>query len=182
MKILISCLILATFGLTLAKSTFPFNANKESEEISALLQSDGVDNEDIATLQGVFNVLAQVEEEKAKTMKGGKAMKQGLGMIGNSLWNGAKHLLKKRYCNQENQNLQQAMVEELGGEQVFPYVPKDRDAKAMAELQMLFNALKLAKAKVMQDGGTYAKMNGWWDSVKNYVNKKAGELTKSHLC
>ena len=44
-------------------------------------------DEDIATLQGIFNVLTQVKVENAKAMQEKKAVTQFWESLGNDLWN-----------------------------------------------------------------------------------------------
>ena len=141
MKILVAFFLLSALGLAFAKSLFPKDINKEfieklnmlpteSEEESALKQTvvssendqdteDDVNgDEDIATLQGIFNVLTQVEVENAKAMQEKKAVTQFWESLGNDLWNVGKHHLKKRYCQKDLKV--EAMIEELIVEQEIP--------------------------------------------------------------
>ena len=212
MKILVACFLMSALGLAFAKSPFPKDINKEfikklimfpteGEEESALKQTvvssendqdteddDNVNgDEDIATLQGIFNVLTQVEVENAKAMQEKKTVTQFWGSLGNALWNVGKHHLKKRYCQKDREV--EAMIEELIVEQEIPDEnnedTEDGDTKALAELQTLFSAMKKAEAKVMQNdwtGENYAKAEGWWKKTKRWVNRKAKRLTRKYLC
>ena len=211
MKILVACFLLSALGPAFAKSPYPKDINKEfieklnmlpmeGEEESALKQTvvssendqdtedDDDGDEDIATLQGIFNVLTQVEVENAKAMEEKKAVTQLWGLVGKVLWNVGKYYLKRTYCQKDREV--EAMIEELIVEQAE--IPdennedtEDGETKALAELQTLFSAMKKAEAKVMQNNGTgenYAKAEGWWKKTKRWVNRKAKRLTRKYLC
>ena len=183
MKILIICFLLSTLSLTFAVPAFDFlqsSSSKEQnkDEISALLQvlassEDDQDTDDgtVANLQGMFNMMAQVEAEKARQQHDKNvAMVQFWGRLGRGLWNVGKGLLKKKYCTQ--QGAQDGENTENG------------DGTVRAELQTLFNALTKVEAKVMQDDTSddNAKAEGWFNKLKHWVGKKAKGLTKKHLC
>lgn len=205
MKILITCLLLSTLGLTFAVPTFDFESlldqqpssikEQNKDQLGALLKvlegsEDDTDNDDddgtVADLQGVFNVMAQVEEEKARQQHGkNMAMAQIWEGLGSALWSAGKGYLKKRYCTEEEEV--RAMLQELIGEQGAQDDEDDdgdSDDKVRTELQTLFNALKKVEAKVMQDDSSddTAMAEGWWKKAKRWVNKKAKGLTKKYLC
>ena len=113
MKILVACVLLSTLSLTFATPLSALLqgslASEQSDEVKALLQTltdiqntdDGDDDdvgEDIANLQGVFNVLAQVNTEKAKIKDEDDAMAQFWSTVGKFLFNTGKCYLKNKYC------------------------------------------------------------------------------------
>ena len=211
MKILVICLLLSTFSLTFAvpafdhdfrkylpSSYFPNEQNKD--EVSGLLQTlvsteddqDSDDDEDdgsVADLQGIFNVMAQAEVEKAKQQRNKNvAMVQIWKGLGGALWRVGKSYLKKKYCTEEEEV--RAMLQELIGEQGGQDDQDDQDDggdddnKALTELQTLFNALKKVEAKVMQDvsSNDTAKTQGWWKRAKRWARKKIRGATRKYLC
>ena len=210
MKIFVACFLMAALGLAFAKSQFPKEKLNmlpmKSEEESALKQTvvssendqdtedDDYGDDDIATFQGIFNVLSLAEVESAKAMQEKKATAQLFGSIlklvwklGKSLLKVGKHFLKKTYCPKEPD--MKAILQELIGEQGNSdednVNTKDEDAKAFVELQSLFNTLRKAEAMVMQydsTGDNYAKAEEWWNKVKHWINKHVGGLTRKYLC
>ena len=198
MKILFASFLLAFVGLTYATPAWPYSnyyntGRPHYEKAVALLESlasaqqgqgsesvsnnDDTDDDDIADLQAVFNVLAQVEVEKAAA-NGNSVMAQFMGTLGGTLWNTAKGYLKNKYCTEEQEV--RAMLQELIGDQDEGDDSEDvgeGDDKERAELQMLFNALKMAEAKIMQDKNA-AKAEGWWKKLRKSIKKKA----KQYLC
>lgn len=167
---------------------------KEGQEMSALLQAlvstenseesdddddDGSD-EDIVTLQGVFNIMAAIETEKAKTME--DAMIQFWKAIGRTLWRAGKRYLRRRHCSEELEV--KALLQELTNEQGGPQDDDDStgDDKALAELQSVFKVLKKAEAKAMQDGDDNAKAEGWWSRLKRWGRKTIRRATRRYLC
>ena len=197
MKLFITCLFLFTTGLAYA-GPFPkdyFNSLKQQDnedKFTALLQSldrteddqEDDDDDDLADIQGVFNVLAQVEMERAKGLNDKSATAQFWGILGNALWKAGKGYLKKKYCTEEQEV--RAMLQDLISEQEIPEDDDDDDAggDALAELQTLFNALKNVEAKMMQDGMTdkNAEAEGWWKKVRRWAKKKVKHSTKKYLC
>ena len=208
MKTLIICLLLSTLSLTFAVPAFDFDSlqkylpssfspnKQDKDEVSALLQTlvsakddqDSEDDEDdgtVADLQGIFNVMAQIELEKA-TQQHNKnvAMAQFWGGIGRALWNAGKGYLKRKYCTEEEE--MRVMLQELVGEQGVQDEQDDGndDIKARAELQTLFNALKKVDAKVMQDDSfdDTVKAEGWWKRARRWARKKIRGATRRYLC
>ena len=125
MKTLIACYLLSTIALTYANypimSVLPITYKEliedlinKATDVSAEVESD---DDDITDLQGMFNLLEQIEMEKAKQMQddedGAKA--QFWAALGPVLWKARKGYLKNRYCNQEAEV--RAMIEELVDEQ-----------------------------------------------------------------
>ena len=207
MKTVIVAFLLLLSVVTAFATGFPFKPNEglrfplKRDEANTFLQTlvsaenddedmgddDSDGDKEMATLQAVFNVLAQVELEKAK-MKRDKATIQLLGLALKGLWNVGKHFLKKKYCTEEQKV--QAMIQELASEQQMHDEDSDdteegADGKARVEIQSLFNALKVVEAKAMQDStGDYdhAVVQKWWKKVKRWINKKVGGLTRKFLC
>ena len=198
MKTLIACFLLALVGLTCATPAWPYNNYYKSlytgktynEKARALLESlagaeqdpdsddtnNDDDDDDIADLQAVFNVLERVDKERA-AVSGNSATAQFMGMLGGTVWNHAIGYLKNKYCTEEQEV--RAMVQELIGEQGEDDDTEDTigDDKARAELQTLFSALKMVKAKMMQDKND-ANMEGWFKKLRKSIKKKA----KQYLC
>ena len=89
------------------KGLYGGNTKQQSnDEVTALLESlagiqddqESKDDENLATMQSLFKVLAQVEEEKAKLMDSRSAKAQFLKGLGSALWNAGKNYLTDRYC------------------------------------------------------------------------------------
>ena len=193
------CKLLSTLGLSFAVPTLDSdNFNKyissqlqhkqNEDELNVLLQAmasteddqDSDDDDDtVAELQGVFNVLAQVEVEKTRQHKDkSMGMAQLWGMLGRTLWNVGKRYLKNRHCTEE-QGVN-ALLQELVDEQGMQEVEDDGDDKARAELQTLFQALNQVEAKAMQADNAQAER--WWRRVTRWVRRKARKLTRRYLC
>ena len=214
MKTLVVCFILTALGLAYATPTdrpknyddlfnqifnkyYPAKQTpKMSDEVSSLLQvldssatdqdtqdDDGSD-EDIATLQGVFNVLALMENERAKAMDDEGARAQLWRGLGRSLWKTGRRYLRRRYCSEELEV--KAMLQELVGEEGVPEDDEEEgDGELLANLQTLFSALKKAEAKVMQDdttGDDKAKVEGWLKRVRRWASRTTRRLTRRYLC
>ena len=209
MKILIICLLLSTLSFTFAVPAFDFDSfgkyfpssfspkEQNKDKVSALLQAlvsteddqdtddDDEDDGTVGDLQGVFNVMAQVEAEKARQQNNKNvAMVQFWGGLGNALWRAGKSYLKRKHCTEQEEV--RAMLQELIDEQGLQddEGAGDGDDKARTELQTLFNALKKAEAKVMQDDSSEdtAKAEGWWKRVKRWARKKIRGATRKYLC
>ena len=200
MKSFIPCFLLALVGLTCATPALPYRNYYKNlyigtpyfEKARVLLESlassqqgqnfddendDDDDDDDIADLQAVFNVLEQVDEEKAAA-NGNSATAQLTGMLGGTVLNLAKGYLKNKYCTEEQEV--RAMVQELIGEQSEgddSDDARDRDDKLRAELQTLFKALKMVEAKLMQDESN-ARIEGWLKKLRKSIKKRA----KQYLC
>ena len=200
MKIPVFCLLFSTLGLSFAVPSLDFNDLKKyissqlkdkqnEDELKVLLQAmastegdqDSDDNDDdaVAKLQRVFNVLAQVEVEKAREQRDKTmGMAQLWGAVGRTLWNVGKRYLKRRHCTEE-QGVN-ALLQELVGEQGIQEIEDDGDDKARAELQTLFQALNQVEAKAMQADNAQAER--WWRRVKRWAGGKARKLTRRYLC
>ena len=193
MKTFVACFLLAFVGLTCATPAWSYHNYYKSlytgtpyfEKARALLESlassqqgqdldDGNDDGDIADLQAVFNVLEQVDKEKAAA-NGNSATAQLTGILGGTVLDLAKGYLKNKYCTEEQKVRE--MVQKLIGEQSESVDARDKNEKARAELQTLFKALKMVEAKLMQDESD-ARVEGWLKKLRKSIKKRA----KQYLC
>lgn len=240
MKCLVVFLLLSSLGLSLAVPAFNFESlekylpstapkQEHKGEVRALLQAlasvgsdqeledqdtDGNDGDDgtVADLQGLFNVLAQVEAEMAHQQQDDKneAIAQFWGWLGSMLWSVGKNFLKRKYCREEEEKLI-AMLQELtddeaiaseqdlgmqeAGNDVDDGDIDGDDIEAHSELQSLFNALKKAEMKIqeMHMDDTSAgpdtakaekakKFKKWWRKVKRWFGKKIRKIVRKYLC
>ena len=201
MKIIVFCLLVSTIGFSFAVPSLDssdlnryissqLQDKKNENQLNVLLQAmasaeedqysaDDDDDDTVAELQGVFNVLAQVQVEKAREQGDtDTAMTQFWGLVGKALWRVGKRYLKRRHCTEEQG--ENALLQELVGEQGIQQVEDDGDDKARAELQTLFQALNKVKAEVMQDDNAQAER--WWRRVKRWARRKVRKLTRRYLC
>ena len=154
-------------------------SNLQQGELSEAEGDDGDD--DITDLQAVFNVLAQVDIEKAKAMDDKRAMAQFWKGLGSSLWNAGKSYFKNKYCTEEQE--MKSILQEVTGQQAMQdkdnEITAEDDDKVKAELQSLFSALKKVEAKMMQDGeNDNVIAEGWWKKLSRRIKKGA----KKYLC
>jgi hypothetical protein len=195
-------------------------ASKEQhkDEVSALLQAiskdqdtldDGNlgDDRAVADLQGLFNLLAQVDSSvkahQQQDNKNNMTMAQLWGRLGSALWRAGKIDLKRRYCTKEEKVIamlqeviddidgaiasEQGMLEDVGSDENAG----DGDDKARTELQTLFNALKKADAKIQcgvnigghcTDTENPEKIKKWRARVKRWFDKRIGWVVRKYLC
>ena len=160
---------------------------------------------DLADIQGVFNVIAQVEVERIKLMKDKDASAQvglaalGVGLnvlstIGKTLWDVGKHFLKRKFCPRHTGSYEfkaHALIQELINEQEIQAFGDDgkkaeeSDREALAQLKVLFHALKEVEAKTMQDSianDKDANAESWWKKAKRFITNKIGGITRKFLC
>ena len=203
MKCLVISLLLSTLSLTIAVPAFDFDTLLPSNspkvlEVNSLLQAlantevdqDANDKyeEDgtVADFQAVFNVLAQVEEEKDRQQHNKNlAMVQFLRGFGRMLWRAGKGYLRRKHCTEEEE--MRAMLQELTGERGMQEAENDEsehpdgDDKARTELQTLFNALKKVEAEVQMTNSTpeeIAKAEKWWKRIKRWFRRNV----KRYVC
>ena len=198
MKILIACFLLSTIALTYAKYpiSLPINYKGLFEElvnkakhVSAEVESD---DDDTTDLQGIFNVLQQIEIEKAKQMQNdddNSAIVQLWAGLGTALWSAGKGYLRNKYCTQEEEV--KAMIEELVDEQEtsedIEAVEEDSN-DTFTELKNLVNSLNQMTNKQMQVrtlqliDGDVAKAEGWFKKLRKSIKKKAKKLARKVLC
>ena len=199
MKILIACFLLSTIALTYAKypiTSLPINYKELFEElinkakhVSAEIESD---DDDITELQGIFNVLQQIETEKAKQMQNGDDNSAAIQLwkgLGRVLWTAGKGYLRNKYCTQEVEV--RAMIEELVDEQE---TSEDNEAveedsnDTFTELKNLLNSHNQMTTKLMQFhtsgiiDGDAAKVEGWFKKLRKSIKKKAKKLARKVLC
>lgn len=195
MKTLIACFLLSIVGLSYAtpylrypyvhKLKFPYTYQETalleslaSSQQGQLSEAEGED--DIADLQALFNVLEQVETEKAKAMDDKSVKAQFWKQLRRTLWSAGKKYVRNRYCYEE-QNMK-AMLQELTGQHEMQdesnEVTAEEDDRALAELQSMFSALKNIEAK-MQDG---AMAEGLFKKIRKFLKKGTKRFIKSYLC
>jgi hypothetical protein len=117
----------------------------------AIPSNEDVDS--IAEIQGVFNVLAQADMERAKLVgrKNSHALVQFWTGLVKSLWSKGKNYLKKKlYCKEQDMK---ALLQELTDEETDETNGKE-DEEVRAQLQVLFNALQMVEANTMQEGNS----------------------------
>ena len=125
MKILIACFLLSIVGLSFATPYYyPLGgykytallkslANTQQGELPETESDDGDDN--IADLQAIFNVMAQIDIEKAKAIEDKSAMAQFWKKFRKTLYNAGKTYLK--YYTKEKE--MKAMLQELIGQKAI---------------------------------------------------------------
>ncbi len=129
------------------------------------------DGDSIAEIQGVFNVLAQADIERAKLVghKNSHALVQFWTGLVKSLWSKGKNYLKKKLCCKEQD--MKALLQELTNEEMNETNGKE-DEEVRAQLQVLFNALQMVEANAMQDGNSdkeQAFAEGINDRIKSTI-------------
>lgn len=140
------------------------------------------DDDDISDLQGIFNVLEQIE--MAKQMQNDdddSAMVQFWAGLGTALWNTGKGYLKNRYCSQEAE--MRAIIEELVDEQETSEA-EEGNSGTFTELRNLVNSLnEMTKLRpLMVIDGDVAKSEGWFKKLRKSIKKKAKKLARKVLC
>ena len=195
MKTLTACFLLSVIGLSYATVRWPYNYQlrnyNDKNTAAALLESLSSlqlyphaesEEDDVSDLQGVFNVLAQIETEKAKVMDDDSATAQFWKSLRKTALNLGKHYFRSKYCSEEKEL--EGMLDKQSNEQGISDSEdtEDGDSKAFTELQTLFSALKKVEAKLMQDGGATEKntavTQGWFKSLKKGIKNVA----RGYLC
>ena len=140
------------------------------------IPSNENDEDSIAKIQGVFNVLAQVDMENAKLM-GGKnsyALVQFWGNVGDLLWNTGKNLLRQYLsCKEQDMSLK-ALLQELTNEQMGTNINDEVNSKedeVRAQLQVLFNALQMMEGKSDKER-----------AFAESINDKIKSITQHSVC
>lgn len=140
------------------------------------IPSNENDEDSIAKIQGVFNVLAQVDMENAKLM-GGKnsyALVQFWGNVGDLLWNTGKNLLRQYLsCKEQDMSLK-ALLQELTNEQMGTNINDEVNSKedeVRAQLQVLFNALQMMEGKSDKER-----------AFAESINDKIKSITQNSVC
>lgn len=163
-------------------------ATKELEltDINTLLQSlatsqdNAQDEEDIsselAEIQGVFNVLAQVRNEQTKST--GRAMSQFWGLVGSGLLGIGKKILRKKYCEQEEKVELQGVMEEQSDTEV----DEEGNVDDNARLQHFFDALNKLQVIRMQGNFQNAAAQGWFKKVFKKIGRGLKKLARKTLC
>ena len=195
MKGIILCyLLLSTVGIGATLTAGAYGVKGLPKLLDALLhgriQDDDLDkptteaipsNEDdedsIAKIQSVFNVLAQVDMEGAKLM-GGKNSYKLMEILGKSLWNTGKGLLKEFFgCKEQDMSLK-VLLQELTNEQTGTSdEANSKEAEVRAQLQVLFNALHMMEANMMKEGNSDKER-----AFAKGINDKIKSITQESLC
>lgn len=201
MKTLTACFLLSVIGLSYATARWPYNYRfgisnyNDKNTAAALLESlsslqlypyaESEEN-DISDLQGVFNVLAQIETEKAKVIDDESATAQFWKSLRKTAVNLGKHYFRSKYCSEEKEL--EGMLEKQSNEQGMSDSEdtEEGDGKAITELQTLFSALKKVEAKLMQDGGDTEKRTavtqGWFKKLRKGLKKGIKNVARGYLC
>ena len=180
----IICFLLPILGFVSAASSLSAQDSKDLwnyMEDNALLATNenrdhSTDDVDLSDVQGVFNVLAQVEIESNNLLM--KETDASAQIFGNILWDVGKTLLKKKLCPKYRSyyGLDSANV---------LHSWKDADSKALNQLKVLFGLLKEVEARVammqddVADSKQDAKAETWY---KKWISKAIGGTVKKFLC
>ena len=183
MKILIACFLLSTMGLayaTPASIPLPLNYKELIENLEEDLSAAEVESDDdIADLQGVFNILEQIETEKAKAMDEDSAIAQLWGSLGKILWKTGERYLRNRYCTKEEE--MRAMIEELVDEQETSKNNQAVEQGIGDSLNELRNLMKYLRVHMVTDGDV-ATAEGWFKKVRKSIKKRAKKVARKVLC
>ena len=201
MKILLTCFFLSTVGLTTAGPFFldPSKGDynnlipQESNELQALLQTlvsaesaqdpeedsdDGGDN-GIAFLEGMFNVLAQVDEEKAKATNDESANIQFIfwSRFGKLLSRTVGKFVSQRYCPKQHETIVLPKDIHIGYEQEVSNEDgrdrKEEEDKAFAELKTTFGTLRKLNSM---------KSKGLLRNFMSYFNRGIRRIARKYFC
>ena len=163
----------------------------ENDEDTA---EDDDGDDDIATLQGVFNVMAQLDEENANLMRGKRATAQFI-LFGN--WRFYARKLAKRYLIKylNNKYCPKSRKVVLMPRKVDVKIglsdrndnqdTKQGEEETFAQLQTVFDALrKLEATKEMEKDKTVnsAKFKGSLRKVKRFTRRNIRRIVKKYLC
>lgn len=195
MKILIVSFLLLALGLyahpVTSESSEQVNVKEpdDDDDINNLLetlvtsQDDEEDDEDdandLAGIQGVFNVLAQVKDEQAKSAA--PVMTQFWRHLGRRLFRAGRNYIRNRYCKRRSCNEEQeekVMLQELMEEQSKDDEGDDDDGDDLAELQTLLNAFNKLQAKKMQGDNQTAEDQRWYKRIFRSIRKRV----RKHFC
>ena len=197
-KGIIACyLLMSTMGFGVTLTAGAYSTKDDAKLADALLNIVSMQDDDsykpttkksqsnenvdsIAEIQGVFNVLAQVDLERAKLMGRKNSLIPFWTGLVKSLWNKGKSYLKKNVCYSKEQAmealLQELTSEEMGTNDIDDTNSND-DEEVRAQLQVLFNALQKVKANMMQEGNSVKT-----ESLDNSITDKIKSITKNLLC
>lgn len=198
MKILLTCFFLSTVSLAIAgpffldpsKDDYKFLIPQESNEMKAFLQTlvraesaqdpeDGDDGGDdgMVFLEGMFNVLTQVDEERAKTTNDESANTQFIfwRRFGRFIRKRVNKFIRKRYCPKQHGMKAQPKylvyeqeVSEEDGRDI-----EQREDQAFAELQATFGTLRKLNSM---------KSKGLLRNFKSYINQGIRSIARKYFC
>ena len=183
--------ILAVVSVTSSLSAQDLKDLSNYIEENALLATNenrdhSTDDVDLSDVQGVFNVLAQVEIESNKllvkeTDASAQIFSAILPLLGNVLWDVGKNILKNNLCP-KNRSYGSDSTKVL-------HSWNDADSnKVLNQLKVLFGLLKEVEAKIamMQDDITDskqdAKAKAQWKIAKQSITQTIGTTVKKFLC
>ena len=189
------CLLLSTMGPTVTLAA-AYNVNtQESSKLAdvlfnshASMQDDSFQDQtkmnfntadNIAKIQGIFNVLAQVDLESAKVKDSDNDNSQLWKGVSKFIWKAGKDFLKNVLCRKEQAIM--ALLQELTGEVRGNSKSADDESygneeKVRAQLQTLFNALRMVEANMMQSE------NNAKAEVSERIKKKIEVTAQGLLC
>ena len=182
-------LLISTVGLGVTLTAGAYSQNDYSKLVDALLngrvlsmQNDisqyklttktdpsNEKEESIAEVQAIFNVMAQVDLERAKLKNSDAFIQKFWSGLIKSLWKRGKNYLIKNLCSKEQ--AMKALLQELTNEEMGMddnSNSKDDDDDVRAQLQVLFNALQEVKANSIREGNT-AKAEDLGDRIKSFA-------------
>ena len=182
-------LLISTVGLGVTLTAGAYGKNDYSKLVDALLNgrvlnmqndisqyklttktdSSNEKEESIAEVQGIFNVMAQVDLERAKLKNSDALIQEFWSGLVRSLWKKGKHYLIKNLCSKEQ--AMKALLQELTNEEMGTddnSNSKDDDDDVRAQLQVLFNALQEVKANSIREGNT-AKAEDLGNRIKSFA-------------
>ena len=181
---LLLTLILYTCPVTSHTDQHVVTKQLELNDIETLIQSlatsqDSTEDEedivsDLAEVQGVFNILAQVKNEQAKST--GRAVTQFWGLVGSGLLGIGKKILKRKYCEEEQKVVLQELMEEQSE------ADEQMNANDNAKLQNFFDALNKLQAKMVQDNFQNAAAQGWFKRLFKKIGKGLKKFVKKTVC
>ena len=187
-------LLISTVGLGVTLTAGAYGKNDYSKLVDALLNgrvlsmqndisqyklttkkdSSNEKEESIAEVQGIFNVMAQVDLERAKLKNSDALMQEFWSGLIRTLWNKGKNYLIKSLCSKEQ--AMKALLQELTNEEMGMddnnNGKDDDDDDVRAQLQVLFNALQEVKANSIREGNT-AKAEDLGDSINDRIKSVA---------
>ena len=167
----------------------------ENDEDTA---EDDDGDDDIATLQGVFNVMAQLDEDNANLMRGKHATAQHIlfhnwrfytRKVFKLVKRGLIKYLNSKFCPKWKKVVPMPRKVDDKKKEMSDrndnQDPKQGEEETFAQLQTVFDALrKLEATKEMEKDTTVnsAKFKGSLRKVKRFVRKNIRRIVKKYLC
>ena len=187
MKILLVCCIFCALALIVSTSpTSDIKANKDN--IDALLKKfsnsqydTSEDDDDLSKIQNVFDILHQIEQEQAREMQYATSEKipslvkrefenMAKKLVGNAVVKVGKRYLQRRYCIQEQAQLQEEDDNDT----------KRSNKETFAELQSLLSAMRKLERKTRRYTTTNEKR--MLSNIKNQITSKVKRIVVRNFC